>query len=167
MARKQVSPDAGRRPSPRARAARLVRRGWELGSIEYHYAQLVGVYEILFRHLEQKGLGRSEFVKKADRPALARLQAILDGEIRPQRQAVAEEFVGLFGVDWRDCIRVANPGRATFELQPTRLYFNPWETRPTAQLMGRGLKRDGRPGERIVQTPLILGVSKVTVVSGG
>ena len=120
MARKQVSPDAGRRPSPRARAAGLVRRGCELGHVEYLYTQLVGVYDMLFRHLEQKGLGGNEFVEKADRPALARLQAILADEIRPQRQAVDAEFLGLFGVEWHDLIRVVNAGRPTFELQPTQ-----------------------------------------------
>jgi hypothetical protein len=78
---------------------------------------------------------------------------------------VREEFVGLFGFGWRDWVRVANSGRPTVELEPTELWFNPWEARPTGQLAGRALKRDGQPGERVVQTPLVLGVSEVAVIS--
>jgi hypothetical protein len=157
--------DHGRREPVARRAARIVRRGYELGQVEYYYSQVVGVYHLLFHALAQNGLGRSEFIGKADRAALERLEAVLEGEIRPQEQAAREEFVALCGFDWRDRVRVVNPGLRAAELEPTELHFNPWEARPTCQLMGRALKRDGRPGERIIQTPLILGVSKVTVLT--
>jgi hypothetical protein len=160
LARKQVTSDRGRRVPAVRRAAWLVGRGSGLAKAEYHYNWLVTVFHKLFT-----GLEGNEFAAKADRQALARLEAVLEGEIRPAQQAVREEFVGLFGFAWRDRVRVANRGRPTVELEPTELWYHPWEARPTARLAGRALKRDGRPGEKVVQTPLILGVSVVTVLS--
>jgi hypothetical protein len=160
MPRKQVALGEGRRGPAVRRAAQLVRLGRDLAKAEYSYDWLVSVYHEVLLRLKDNELGA-----RLDRQALARLEVVLDGEIRPQQQAVREEFVRLFGFAWGDRVRVANRGRPTVELEPTELLFHPEEARPTAQLMGRALKRDGRPGGRIIQTPLILGASEVTVIS--
>jgi hypothetical protein len=146
-------------------AARLAARGYELAQVGHQFGQLITAYRALFEQLGRQGLGESEFVAKADRATLARLEVVLEEEIRPEERAVWAAFAGLFGFAWGDCVRVAHPSHPPADLEPSGLQFNPPSAGPFALLQGRALRRDGRPGSRTAQAYLQPGVTQVTVLS--
>jgi hypothetical protein len=144
----------------RQRALKLLRRGNELRMADYRYQSLIHDLRALFK--EMPG---SEFAAKVDRKLLTTLEDALEHEIRPGIVAAREEYVRLCGFEWDDWVRIQNPGVAAVELVATNLYFHPFRSDPYAWLHGRALKANGRPGNKGVQTRLVAGSSKVTVLS--
>ena len=128
-------------------ATALVRRGFELAVAAQQYELVIAAYETLFLTLERQ-LVKSEFVAKADPTALARLEAVLECEIRPQERAVWKAFAALFGFAWGDRVRVVHPTHEPTDLEPTALAFNPPNGEPFALVQGRALRKDGQPGNR-------------------
>jgi hypothetical protein len=145
-------------------ATALARRGYELAVAAQQYEQVIAAYGTLFLQLERQ-LGESEFVAKAEPAALARLEAVLEREIRPQERAVWEAFAELFGFAWGDRVRVVHPTHEPTDVEPTALVFNPPTGEPFALVQGRALRKDGQPGNRTAQAYLQPGVSTVTVLS--
>jgi hypothetical protein len=142
------------------RALKLLRRGNELHMADYRYQSLIYHLRDLFTRMPG-----SEFAAKIDRKVLQTLEDTLEHEIRPGIVAAREEYVRLCGFEWDDWVRIQNPGVAAVELVATDLYFHPFRTDPYAWLHGRALKANGRPGNKGVQTRLVAGTSKVTVLS--
>ena len=144
------------------RARELHERANELERAEYRYAGLVPRLAEFF-----DGLAESEFGHKIDRGVLARLEQVLEQEIRPQRRATWEQYIGLCGFAWEDVVRVENPGEPPVEVAPSHMNFAPYHVEPFAWLHGWALKADGRPGKKVLVAKLRPGVTTVRVLRQG